>query len=121
MARILVVDDDKLFLQFVRDSLQDVGHQVVEASGGLPAMEIVESEVFDLLIVDVVMPDKGGIETMIDAHALRNELPIIMVSGKVPTNTDAFQRLVQKFGAREVLSKPFDATTLLSAVNAALS
>jgi len=39
----------------------------------------------------------------------------------VPTNTDAFQRLVQKFGAREVLSKPFDATTLLSAVNAALS
>ncbi|TVR89817.1 MAG: response regulator [Spirochaetaceae bacterium] len=121
MARILVVDDDKLFLQFVRDTLNNGGHQVVEASGGMKAMEIMESEAFDLLIVDVVMPDKGGIETMIDAHALSHELPIIMVSGKVPTNTEAFRRLVQKFGAREVLSKPFDEATLLSTVDDALS
>ncbi|MCA1754715.1 MAG: response regulator [Spirochaeta sp.] len=120
MARILVVDDDAFFLQFVRETLQQNGHQVVAASGGIEATDIFEKEAFDLFIVDVVMPDKGGIETMMDAHAFRHELPIIMVSGKVPTDTEAFKRLVQKFGAREVLSKPFDAATLLSTVRAAL-
>ena len=120
MARILVVDDDMFFLKFVREALQDGGHHVVEAAGGIQAIELMEKEAFDLLIVDVVMPDKGGIETMIDAHELKHDLPIIMISGKVPTDTEAFERLVANFGARGVLSKPFDASVLLSAVTAAL-
>jgi len=120
MARILVVDDDMFFLKFVRETLQQDGHQVVEAAGGIQAMELMETQAFDLLIVDVVMPDKGGIETMIDAHELKHDLPMIMISGKVPTDTEAFERLVKNFGARAVLNKPFDESVLLSTVTAAL-
>lgn len=120
MARILVVDDDKFFRQFVRTTLEQDRHHLIEAVGGMQVMEIMNTNELDLLIVDVVMPDKGGIETMMDAHALQRDLPIIMVSGKVPTDTEAFQRLVSKFGARDVLHKPFDSSVLLAAVNAAL-
>lgn len=120
MTRILVVDDDNIFRRFVHSTLTQHGYEVQEATGGIEAIQKCESTSFDLLIVDVVMPDKGGIETMMEAHALKQDLPIVMVSGKVPTSTDAFHRLVQNFGGREVLSKPFSAETLLATVHNAL-
>jgi CheY-like chemotaxis protein len=121
MPTILIVDDDSLFRQFMRTTFEDMGYTVLEVDNGDAALSLAETEEIDLMIVDVVMPEKGGIETLMDLHQMHPDQKIIIISGKVPTEADAFRRLVEKFGARVVLQKPFDKESILRAAEKVLA
>lgn len=68
MKKILVVDNDRLMLEFMNEILSEEGHQVVTAEDGLSALDILETHTPDVIFVDLIMP-KGGIHSSLVATA----------------------------------------------------
>ncbi len=121
MVNILVVDDSPDVRSVVRRILKSKGYAVQEANDGNECIAHLKNRKFELLIIDIVMPVKGGIETLMDIHSHYPGMKIMMISGKVNTEADSFQMLASQFGADIVLRKPFTAEELLQAVNRLLS
>ncbi len=119
--KILVVDDDNAVRTVLKSLLEEAGYAVHLAESGEHCLGLIEHVCFDLIILDVVMPELGGIETILKLRSKRPDQKTIVISGKVPTQTAAFRRLVRNFGTRAVLQKPFDGETILAEVKSALS
>ena len=116
MKRILVADDDELILDLVNATLSPLGYDVTTVSGGREALQRVESETFDLVILDVMMPDLGGIETIIELRRNQPTQSIIVMSGQIPTSGGTLENLTAKLGARALLAKPFTTDELSNTV-----
>jgi CheY-like chemotaxis protein len=121
VAHILIVDDDPGVRSITARLLAGSGHSVVEAESGDQAVRYVDETAVDLVIMDVVMPNKGGMEAIMEIHALHPRIPAIIMSGKVPLGTAAVDSLLKRYGSKAVLSKPFTAEELLAAVEKALA
>lgn len=121
MASILIVDDDLVIRQQLRVWLEDAGHEVRDAAGGGEGIRLLHESTVDLLIIDVMMPDKGGIETLMELHRDFPGLKSIVISGFAPTEADSFKILTRRFGAGRVFSKPLDRPLFLESVQALLS
>lgn len=122
MAKILLVDDNAPLLGVMAILLQQEGHETTLAADGGQALKLVANHDFDLIITDLVMPEKEGIETIL---ALRKDFPgikLIAMSGG-GTSLDGRQMLniAQKLGATQILEKPFTDEALIAAVNSALN
>lgn len=117
MARILLVDDEEIVLQMFEAVLQLDHHEVTTASDGNAALEAVANGTFDLVVTDIVMPDKEGIETILDMRKLRPTLPIIAMSGGGRGSAADYLEMAALLGAKRTLSKPFSTQELLDAVS----
>jgi DNA-binding NtrC family response regulator len=121
VARVLVVDDDDSLRSNTSRMLESSGHSVTQAAGGAAALEILANDVHDLVLMDVVMPEKGGIESIMELHARHPDVPTVIMSGKIPLGTDAVASLMERYGAKAVLPKPFTGEELQAVVARALS
>jgi len=117
MARILVMDDEATARELVRQALESRGHEVVECADGNEGLSLLRGGGFALAVVDVMMPGKGGVETLIDIHREFRNLKVIVVSGKIDVDSDAFRGLAEHFGASRILRKPFEMNELLAAID----
>ena len=117
-GRILLVDDDPVVLDFLRDALGFGGHQVVTAGGGSEALSKVTTDSFDLVITDLSMGEVSGLEV---ARAVKHKhpaLPVILLSGwAVQQDSDE----VRQSGVDLILSKPCAIDTLLATVHKTLA
>ena len=113
IARILIVDDEDAVRGMIRALLSGAGHYVVEAANGKEAVEKLKTEQIDLMITDLVMPEREGIETILEVHRARPNLGIIAVSGAFGGQ---FLRAARLFGARATLAKPIDPDVLLAEI-----
>jgi len=103
-TKILVVDDEAIIRESLRDWLSDVGHQVLTAENGSQALEIIEKERPGIVIADLVMPGMDGIELLKKAKEIfpRIEVIIITAYGSIPTAINAMRE-----GAYDYIEKPF--------------
>ncbi|MCG6892307.1 MAG: sigma-54 dependent transcriptional regulator [Desulfobacteraceae bacterium] len=115
-SRILVVDDDRATRESMEEILED-DYDVVCVADGPSALEKIQKEVFDLVFLDVVMPEMDGIETLRRIKAFDNSLDVIMVSAtdRAREATDSI-----KSGAYDYITKPFDAEVVLHHLENAL-
>jgi DNA-binding NtrC family response regulator len=120
MARILVVDDDEQICAIVSRLLRDEGHEPTTVVKASQAVAQLKNHHFDLVLTDIVMPKRGGIDLIMEIRAQQNKIPIIVMSGQIPLGGDAVAGLVSRYGAAAVLPKPFSADELATAVNHAL-
>jgi len=113
---ILVVDDEPRMIQFIRMNLELEGYRVVQATSGLDALNQVRDELPDLVVLDVMMPDLDGFETL---RLLRetSTVPVIMLTVK-DDEDDKVKGL--ELGADDYVTKPFSPRELTSRVKAAL-
>lgn len=113
---ILVVDDEPRMIQFIRMNLELEGYRVIQASNGLEALDKVRDELPDLVIMDVMMPDLDGFETL---RILRetSDVPVIMLTVKAEED-DIVRGL--RLGADDYVTKPFSPRELSSRVEALL-
>lgn len=81
MRRILVVDDDKHVCQAIRTWLKRYGYKVAIADGGTAGLAVLEHSTFDLLIVDIIMPQMNGFESIRVFHERAPSIPLIAISG----------------------------------------
>ncbi|MDW6020413.1 adenylate/guanylate cyclase domain-containing protein [Mesorhizobium sp. BAC0120] len=118
-GRILVVDDNSTNRDLLNRRLMHEGHEVVGASSGLEALSILEQDRFDLILLDLLMPDMNGIEVLerLKADERWHSIPVIMISGL--SETDAVIRCIEA-GADDYLPKPFNHILLRARINACL-
>ena len=112
MAKILVCDDDKEIVEAIDIYLTQEGHQVLKAYDGMEAMEIINDNIVDLLIIDVMMPKLDGIRTTLKIRE-KNNIPIIILSAK---SEDADKILGLNVGADDYVTKPFSPLELIARV-----
>ncbi len=100
-SRILLVDDDSAVREVTATILQDLGYVVIEAGSGGAALEILEAEPFDLLLVDYAMPGMNGMETASAARRVRPDLPMLFVTGYADLTA------LRDVGEDRIVQKPF--------------
>ena len=116
-GRILVVDDEKLVRSFVMRALQSFGYEVVGAEDGMQAEELYRAGDFDLVLLDMIMPRRGGLDTYRALAALDEKVNVIVISG---FTTDSSVDAIIKAGAKDYLPKPFLVHELGARVKAAI-
>lgn len=123
MSRILVIEDDNTMRMIVTRMLKSAGHEVDEASNGVEGLGVFKENEPDLIITDIVMPEKEGIETIRDLRHLVPDARIIAISGAVAYGAvaNSYLRFAQRLGADEVLAKPFVAADLLRLIDRLLT
>ena len=121
MARILIIDDEDELRSMLRQMLEHAGHQVSEAFNGAVGIEMYQRDTPDLIITDIIMPEKEGIETIIALRRADPNLPIIAISGGGRLDATDFLTMAKKLGARHTLTKPFQREQLLEAVSECLA
>ena len=116
MARILVIDDDVNVRELLRQVLEGEKHDVWEAADGRHAMRLVEESQFDLIITDILMPERDGIEVIRQVSQRNPQAKIIALSGGGAYLGLDVLNTAKDFGALEAIAKPFDVNTLLHLV-----
>ncbi len=116
MSRILIIDDDRLILEMLMSFLRRAGYEVFGAPNGNAALKLHKANPADLIITDIIMPEKDGLETITDFRRLFPSVKVIAMSGGGKIGADDYLRIAKSLGARKVLQKPFDAKILLEAV-----
>lgn len=117
MANILVADDHKSVRTSLRKILENNNHKVMEAEDGVEAIEVLQENDIDLLVMDIYMNNKGGIETLLDLSVTRSGLNVILITGIPKTDSEAFTNLISHLGAKHILYKPFKKSEIIEAVN----
>jgi CheY-like chemotaxis protein len=120
MPRILVIDDDQVTRMLVRHFLGEAGYEVTDTDSGDTALKILETESFDLVITDLLMPAKDGLQTILEIQRLPQKMKIIAISSGGPTNSPRLLAMAQRYGAVATLLKPLSHDSLLEAVSKAL-
>ncbi len=121
MARILVIDDEELARFTLQEILQGANHEVVEARNGNEGIAFQRAQPFDLIVTDIIMPEKEGVETIIELKRDYPDLKIIGISGGGRTRNLDFLEMAKQFGADKIIAKPFSEKELLENVNACLA
>ena len=116
---ILVVDDIDTNRDLLSRRLSQSGHRVTEAAGGIEALELLRSRDFDLVLLDLMMPDLNGFEVLarLKKDDRLREIPVIMISAL--DETDSVIRCIEA-GAEDYLPKPFDPVLLAARINTCL-
>jgi|SRR4030088_2134960 DNA-binding response OmpR family regulator len=124
MRRILLVDDDPHICLAIRAWLKRYGFKVAIADGGANGLLALDNSTFDLMIVDVFMPNMRGFESIRVFHDHAPKVPLIAISGYAFAGLEAsspdFLRVALRLGATRCLRKPFRPTTLLAVIDACL-
>jgi DNA-binding NtrC family response regulator len=120
MAKILVIDDDDIVRTTIGRILRRSGYEVVFAADGRRGVQQFRNEGPDLIITDIIMPDQEGLETILEIRRIRPDAKIIAISGGGRLGNADFLTMAEKFGAREIIAKPFDPSQLTESVSRCL-
>ena len=116
--RVLLVDDEEEFLDIMSERMRNRGMEVVTASSAKEALEKIENDLFDAIILDLMMPDMNGLETIKAIKEKKPELQVILLSGQATLEKGVE---AMKLGALDVVEKPADMETLVEKIKKAES
>jgi CheY-like chemotaxis protein len=120
MARILIIDDEPQIRSMLRLMLERVGYEVAEAPDGIEGIRRYRENPADLIITDLIMPNKDGIGMIIDLKKEFPKVKIIAMSGGGVNRPEGYLDGAKKLGAARTLTKPIDRDEMLKAVKETL-
>lgn len=116
MERILVIDDEPHILLMVKKMLERAGYEVDLASNGSEGLRLFNKLTPGLVITDIIMPEKEGLETIREMKRISSDLKIIAMSGGGKISADNYLETAKIFGASRLIEKPFSQKQLLTYV-----
>jgi len=116
MAKVLIIDDEPNILLMVKKMLERAGYEVDLASNGREGLKLFESVQPDLVITDIIMPEKEGLETIREMKRMSKDLKIIAMSGGGKISADNYLETAKIFGASRLMEKPFSQKVLITYV-----
>jgi CheY-like chemotaxis protein len=120
MARVLVIDDDTATRRVLKLLLERAGYEVTDAPDGEVGVRSYRAQPADLVLTDILMPEKEGLELIREIKQDFPEAKIVAMSGGGRTGNMDFLVLAEQLGADRVLSKPIDRQELLQTIGALL-
>lgn len=115
--KVLVVDDEQSIVTLLKYNIEQAGYQVIVAYDGVQALEKVNEEKPDLVVLDVMLPEMDGIEVCKTIRSDKNQVPILMLTAK----DDEFDRVLGlELGADDYMTKPFSPREVVARVKAIL-
>jgi CheY-like chemotaxis protein len=117
MKKILVIEDNMVVRQTLAQVLEAEGYQIVTAPDGRCGLSLYETEQPDLVITDLIMPEKEGIETIRSLLHQNPNAKIIAISGGARLGNTDILRMARSLGACDTLVKPFDPDDLVQMAN----
>jgi CheY-like chemotaxis protein len=124
MARIFVVDDEKIVRMLLKEMLLKAGHDVELFADAAAALERINQGEPDVLITDIFMPEKSGLEMILELRQTHLGLKIIAISGDSPGSEGAYKEsldVAEALGSSRIIEKPFTAAQVVQAVQNALA
>ena len=116
MARILIIDDDAMIRDLLVQILEREGYETVTASGGKDGIKTHRENPADLIITDLLMPEKDGLETIMELRRNSQDVKIIAMSGGGKIDPKTYLQIAKTMGAIETIAKPFHLRELLKTV-----
>jgi DNA-binding response OmpR family regulator len=120
VPNVLLLEDNEAYRNLMVEVLTQAGFDVTAVADGRKVTTILRERSIDLVITDLVMPERDGLETMTELRYTHPKLPIIAISGDFPLNRDLYLRLAEKLGAARILAKPFPMSQLIAAARSAV-
>ena len=117
MARILIVDDDDITRGVMKRILNTGDHTIFEANNGREAVQIVPTLPIDLVITDIFMPERDGLDVIAELRKTRPSVKVLAYSGGGVRRDSDVLSLAKELGAHAAIQKPFSVSDLLSAVD----
>ncbi|MDA3788436.1 MAG: response regulator transcription factor [Desulfobacula sp.] len=115
--KVLVAEDDINIRMGLVDTLESEGYGVAQAKDGKQAMQLFEKDSFDLILLDIMMPEKSGYDVCRDIRAINEDVPIIMLTAK----GEEIDKVVGlELGADDYMTKPFGIHELLARISSVL-
>ena len=118
MARVLVIDDEPDVLLLCRVNLEHAGHQVLEAPDGEIGLELARNERPDIIVLDVMLPRRDGLDVLADLISEHAEMPVLLLTAKTQWED---QIRGWRAGAADYITKPFSPANLTEAVERVLA
>lgn len=117
---ILLVEDEESLCGLLADQLSDAGYRVLKSTGGEDAAAVLAREPVTLMITDLLMPGKDGIELIQLARKEHPDLPVIAMSGGGEVHAGFYLKMARSLGAKAILEKPFSTEEMLQSVSLTL-
>lgn len=114
--KILLIEDIRIERKKIRKWLEEIGCEVVEASNGVEGLECFNTNRPDLVITDMVMPEKEGVEVMIELRRASPDIKIFAMSGAGRSKSGEYLPLAKGLGALRTFAKPIEKGELLDAI-----
>ena len=120
MPSVLIIDDDQQVCALLRQAFEDAGYAVTVATDGQEGTNCYRTSPVDVIILDILMPEKEGLETIVDLRKEFTGVKIIAISGGSERAHINLLDLAKRLGALHTLKKPFEIQTLLELTEAVI-
>jgi len=117
MAKILIIDDEAAIAVMLRRMVEKAGHEARTATNGAEGLELFKTFCPDLLITDIVMPEKEGLELIIELRRNNPKLKIIAISGGGRFNYEGYLNSAKYLGANKIYQKPLDLKEMMNGIS----
>lgn len=121
MARILIIEDDNEVREYLESVLTRAGYDVIAASNGKEGVAMFGEQPADLVVTDIIMPEKDGIETIMDLRRANSSLKVIAISGGGRAEPENYLHSARLLGANRTMKKPFTNQEMLDAIKELLT
>lgn len=121
VQKVLLLEDDQDLRATLVYGLEAAGYEVKPAADGRDVLKMIDDFAPDVIVTDVIMPHKEGIETIQEVRSVKPNLPIVAMSGGGRMNADDILRFAAAFGVQQTIAKPFKIKDLVDAVEAAFN
>lgn len=121
MTKILIIDDEELIRKMLKKVLEQNGYEVLDAFNGIQGIDLYKEHKPDIVITDLLMPEKEGLETIKELIELDSGVRIIAISGGGRADPKIYLNMAEKLGAVCTFCKPVDNEVLLSTIEELLS
>jgi YesN/AraC family two-component response regulator len=121
MYKLLIIDDEPHILLMLKKMLERSGYEVDLAANGVEGINLFRKSNADLVITDIIMPEKEGLETIREMRRIKPDLKIIAMSGGGKVSADNYLEIARIFGASKIIEKPFTQKEIISAVRELLT
>jgi len=116
MAQILIIDDEATIRDLLIKILEREGYETMNASNGKEGIRLYRENPADLVITDLIMPEKEGIETIMELRRDFQDIKVIAMSGGGKIDPETYLQIAKTSGAIETIAKPFDLKAVLKTV-----
>lgn len=117
MQRVLVIEDDAAMNGYIGEVLAKAGCEVSSAFNGVQGLDAIRSGDPDVVLLDIFMPEKDGLEVLVELRRFAPDLPVLVISGKQHLLSESSMSFARQLGASDLLSKPFTPEELVDRVS----